>query len=685
MHLALMMIATLATGLTRPSSDELNFVSVLGGPFGKGALNLVYPLPREGAFEVRDPRGKLLPRCSWPEPRGAQRHWGCARGLRAGGRVEVTLSLGSRPRPRRPAAATRSSPAVTRLKESWLVTGRGLRAVIPEATDVVLGTVRTRARSTPLLRELRLEARAIGESHLECLRRDRRGLELRKRGLLALGDHRQFDVEVLYLFDLTASSLQISMRFTSRNVTGRGIPIQAVARLSRRGGSSLERRWGDSPCRLEVMRDGRLLQPQRKTGRTRFRGEDEGERVAFVLGSARKLRFEFPAARHFTPFRIDFFEPERLRLDLVSDELDWWPGQRARRELVVEAPPPESGAVGRAKIAAARLRPDSGFVFPELAASLIERVADQMSLKTWRGEANAGDYRWARGRAANLEYDHIAGLLHLAGRGRPDSLSAARRALRHLLDRDLDRDIGLPRRHGARHRGPVDLGHLWLEGPLALAWICADRAASEELVAVIEAFRRRVDARREEDWSTLDLSWTLLNLAVIHEYFRAPEDAARIEVLLRVWLETWRAGWPGLDPLPRGDLRFVSTWIGPGVLGEALARLPDSRLLRRARRAFSALLTGLVDRVVDEKTERVHRGLVVDAQGQAVVSKKHLEGEEILFLALGLARNAEWENRPLNEARRLLRRAEGQFRCEDVRFPGKRLSQILWVASRRRR
>lgn len=428
-----------------------------------------------------------------------------------------------------------------------------------------------------------------------------------------------------------------------------------------------------------------------RRGRAASPAVSDGRFVLSVAGS--RLGVAVEGVTRLVPWRLELRRPRRLAVGLVSDEYHWWNGVRPSRLIRVGVgkrapPPPRSLVVERHEdggVAAAPRHPAGDRI-----QGILERELDRNpSFVDWLGEENSGDWRWSRSDAGNHEYDTIFGLRRAGlGLGRPDLIAAAHRALRHLVRRDLDlAGTGLPLRHGPHHRlGGVELGHVWLEGPLAAAIDETDGFVWEDLMSVIEGWRDRVDGADVSKMLTRSLGWGLLAAAVVAGFTGAPADLSRLDSLREV-----------LTSAPGGDffllervkdeehLRRVSTWVSAGIVGEAVWRANLVRRHAAARSRFIACCRRLAREGWDRREGRLHKTLVVDERDGSVVDRAGIaSGEEMLFFALGLlrARALGGEVELESVAEEVLRLAPDRLRLERKTFRGMEISQLLWLHPR---
>jgi hypothetical protein len=235
------------------------------------------------------------------------------------------------------------------------------------------------------------------------------------------------------------------------------------------------------------------------------------------------------------------------------------------------------------------------------------------------GRRGAGDYARSGGVVTNLEYDTTLALLHCAlALGDAPAFGRAVRAARHLRDRDLDPQTGLPFPHGQDHRcGVPEPGHAWLQG---LLW-CGLLTAADDHVAAARALGRALAAHpprgagagerlRDFAWPLLELE-ALLTLAPDPIVARAADRLAnsiarRFDPVAR----TWRFG----EGEVGGGVYFERAWLTAGILVPALrahVRRTGDAGIERQLAAATALL---VDRIAAGRGLPTHwrtvRGLV---------------------------------------------------------------------------
>lgn len=223
-------------------------------------------------------------------------------------------------------------------------------------------------------------------------------------------------------------------------------------------------------------------------------------------------------------------------------------------------------------------------------------------LRELPGRRGAGDYARGGGVVTNLEYDTTLALLHCAlALGDAPAFGRAVRAARHLRDRDLDPQTGLPFPHGQDHRcGVPEPGHAWLQGLLWCGLLTADddhvasaRAIGQALAAHPPRGAGTGERLREFAWPLLELE-ALLAAAPDPVVARAADRLARsIARRFDPVARTWRFG----EGEVGGGVYFERAWLTAGILLPALRahvrRTGDAELARQ----IAAATALLVDRI----------------------------------------------------------------------------------------
>jgi hypothetical protein len=190
------------------------------------------------------------------------------------------------------------------------------------------------------------------------------------------------------------------------------------------------------------------------------------------------------------------------------------------------------------------------------------------------GVRGAGDFGRSGGVVTNLEFDTTLALLRLGlASGRKDLVALAFRCARHTVDRDLDRNTGLPFPHGPEHRtGVPEVGHAWLQGLLLAGCLSAD----DDLIATAGGIARALAASPPRGQGKHELlreyAWPLLEMEAWLAFRSEPAVARAADrlaaAILQRWdpeLRTFRFGEAGRGPefLERG-------WLTGGILLPAL-------------------------------------------------------------------------------------------------------------------
>ncbi|MEZ6195713.1 MAG: hypothetical protein R3F20_08285 [Planctomycetota bacterium] len=622
-----------------------------------------------------------------PVPPGSRRRWWAATAEFPPSRAWRRVRL--RPGPL-PEGRAYGPPPVTILDDGLLVGDASLTLRLDRDPARLFTRLRVGTRGPVLLEDLRV-GRGEGEARLEIEESGPLRYVVRAEGEVLIEDGeedgvvaapRRFTLLRRVIGHPGEGRLELRADLESRGLAGRGPAVLARGRLARglrpqvrelREGRTTPR-WLRPDAPFDVTLGSGApprLSAARGEGATLL---DAGLRLKRGRGD---VRLRWPDADRETPFAWSLVDDRTLAVELVSSRYPWADGARAGRRLVVAT----DRAVSEAEWC---LEPASrSRLFGSELDAILESSLTDLTWLDWPGEENAGDFRWSATAAGNLEYDLGHGLRDAGRRRRaPDLLAAADRAARHLVRRDRDRaGSGLVFGHGVRHRGDIELGHVWLEGLAASAVARADRELWAEFLDLGAAIRRCARATDFAREPARGLGWTLLNLVVLQEHFDCPEDRHLIDRLLDAFLPD-DADWPLTEPLGADGAHFVSSWVLPALMGESLARAPPSLARRAARRRFVAFLRRLLPLVVDEKTGEVARGLVVTPDGRVHASHRSLEGEEILFLVAGVRRAREFGATDLASPSS----ASGvrdRLRLSEKTHRGKEIAQLLWLASRR--
>ncbi|MHC5065297.1 MAG: hypothetical protein ACYTG5_15120 [Planctomycetota bacterium] len=243
-----------------------------------------------------------------------------------------------------------------------------------------------------------------------------------------------------------------------------------------------------------------------------------------------------------------------------------------------------------------------------LAGDLRERLLDSVKrLPTAPGERGRGDFLRGSGVVTNLEFDSCLALLRLGlFAGDREILAMAHAAARHCIDRDLDRESGLPFRHGPEHRhAPPEPGHVWVQGLLLTGCVLADRELIDAARALALSLANRLSQARhleqgeEEPWRDRlrDQAWPLWELEVMlafedHPKLRAAADRLVAQILGR-WDErnaVLRYG----EGESRGEAYKERAWLTGGILLPALR----AHQRRRGDRSLSKVIERLEERLL---------------------------------------------------------------------------------------
>jgi len=234
-----------------------------------------------------------------------------------------------------------------------------------------------------------------------------------------------------------------------------------------------------------------------------------------------------------------------------------------------------------------------------VAADVRRRLRDAVPvLPELPGARGAGDYARSGGVVCNGEFDTPLALLRV-GLGLADerAFAAARRAARHLVDRDLDARTGLPFAHGPDHRrSEPEPGHAWLQGLLQVGLVTADDGlidAANSLAAAVAGQRPLGEGRLDR---LRDHAWPLRELESLLAVSPSPALAAAADRIARGIATRWDASRRtfrfGESATPDGAV-LERGWLAAGLLLPALrlhlARRPDPALGRRVDDYAAAL------------------------------------------------------------------------------------------------
>jgi hypothetical protein len=276
------------------------------------------------------------------------------------------------------------------------------------------------------------------------------------------------------------------------------------------------------------------------------------------------------------------------------------------------------------------------------------------SLRGWR---DTGDWRMPDGTPGNLEFDTLRGtvLAYLCTRDLAWA-ERARWALRHHLDIDFHRNPAwsfvtprpelLAHSHGPDHRGGrVELGHVWLEGPVEAALLLGNDDDVADVTAMGWTLLQEISTgfpfSRERD-----LAWTLIGLSALERHLGpVPFRAALRDLAVRCAERRGRSGvLPfGLLEGDRGPTHQVSSWVGGGLLvegfGAAHEATGDERFFDLG--VSLARLVGRhaplpVDAANPEEGPQLSNTLVVDADGTLVARRGRVVPENLIVLGAGL-------------------------------------------------
>ncbi len=354
--------------------------------------------------------------------------------------------------------------------------------------------------------------------------------------------------------------------------------------------------------------------------------------------------------------------PRAHSLDLVAEPRTWQPGQGEHQVLLIGRPGeaacrgdlsawppialPPPGAFGRVFSGERGWKPISRSSSLEVSLSALRRELREARAWTDRGDWPVGERAWG-----NLEYDTAYGTLAHGIRARRATwVRWADWMLSHLDGIDVARvppagvPAGLPFRHGWDHRGPIELGHVWLDGLWAHHWITGDLWCRESAVAMGEGLLEALTSRPSDRNIVRGAGWTLISLAAA---WRGTGES-RYEAALRLELERvlgWQVPGRGCFDLPREQQAVrperieVTTWVQGGVLGEGLARAAWELDDRRARRALAELCEWIASDAWSKRSEAFHVFLAYPRDGSELRRGALLRRRvEAAFLAATLQR-----------------------------------------------
>lgn len=218
------------------------------------------------------------------------------------------------------------------------------------------------------------------------------------------------------------------------------------------------------------------------------------------------------------------------------------------------------------------------------------------------GVRGAGDFVRDGDVVTNLEYDTTFALLRCAVAMRHErAWRLARRAARHLCDRDLDLHTGLPFGHGSGHRTTrPEPGHCWLQGLLWVGLLSADDGLVRIACGMGRALAVRLPNGVGRHERLRDYAWPLLQLESLlrvdaNDQVRIAADryAAAIAARFDPVARTWRFG---EGEVGQGAY-FERAWLTAGILLPAveahLARNPLPALRDQARLVRRSMLDSL--------------------------------------------------------------------------------------------
>jgi hypothetical protein len=379
-----------------------------------------------------------------------------------------------------------------------------------------------------------------------------------------------------------------------------------------------------SGARLEARGGDTLYLQSSEPGRPRFDGIAAAPPgfVVFAKGGALAVFVERFERRE--PMAIALHRDGNLGIEILADPRPLDPGQAVAARIRLGFIP---GQPSPAECGGALARLAEGFV-----ASLDRRVyqrsgalgwlekpvdlgipfdkqARSRALRAWQESARApfgfgyrddADPPISRGYPSNLEYDAVRAAL-LAGAGDASlGFDGARAAALHW--RAMDRggpSSRLPAIHARDHRaGAAEEGHVWVQGLLDLSFLTDDRALRRDLLEVGEELAARSSS--PDPHMERSLAWPLLALSALEGVaprrgFRAAADRYA-RAILELEDETFGVVRVGGREDPSGEGFTWSTWLGGGLLGEALFEYwlrsgsPEARdLLERVGRALVEL------------------------------------------------------------------------------------------------
>ncbi len=289
----------------------------------------------------------------------------------------------------------------------------------------------------------------------------------------------------------------------------------------------------------------------------------------------------------------------------------------------------------------------------KLAAAIRRQLMEALQhLPPAPGERGRGDYMRGDAVVTNLEFDTVLALLRLGlVTGDHRVLRMAYAGARHCIDRDLDRESGLPFRHGPEHRhASPEPGHVWIQGLLLAGCVFADReliAAARSLgLSLANRLNRPVPQAREagETWRDRlrDEAWPLWELEMLLAFEEQPKLMAVADKLVVQILTRWderngvlRYG----EGVSRGEAYKERAWLTGGILLPALrAHLRRSNSPVVAKR-IKALEAGLL-RVIRSGKEGMPLQYWL-REGQVFSVFRSLETPEAIMILEGLSPRAQ--------------------------------------------
>ena len=571
---------------------------------------------------------------------------------------------------------------------SVLETGAGLRIsnglvrlVVPPDPAVALQDLRLGRSAAPALQELRL-GKASGEAQVEVETRGAHRLVVLQSGrVLDVSEGGEVAMRRRITLDRGSAAVVVETWLDADGPTlprtgfGYALKLPAAPRRLFAGAEPIE--VARLVAGIEIDRFGR--------------GDAElieGLREGLVLKfRQRTMAIEIEDLRERGPATIRL-DDDVLHLPCVDDGYRWRAGRRASRRLRIAL---ENGGrrhpkpAGRFLVRRLEDEASPSGKGKELREILVRALEPDARLKSgfdWRGELNWGDWRWSRMDAGNLEYDTIHGLRRMAGRlERPRLLLRSRAALQHFLRVDLAEN-GVPFRHGPGHVGGVEAGHMWLEGAIEEALADGDPFLVEGLLEVVEAWKGGLKRFRADHALCRSLAWSIVLASALARDLHEPDMREGLSKLYFAVSEAPGGAVPLFDRLPKRnsdiDGYLVSPWVTIGLLGEALHQAQDAPGLEAARARWRGAVRALAPLVWDERAEWPKARFSYDMDGELIRSGGRMEGEEALFLALGLKRLGEFEELQT----RCIRWGLDHLRVTTKHFNGIELSQLMWLEPR---